>query len=104
MYIVNKVALNNFKCFTTSVGPNDVELRPLTLFYGYNNAGKSAFLRGICMILNSLAGEHTEPLAIAPPVFLPGMTLSDVITQDKGGRLEVRVGRRLKCAAFDGRP
>ncbi len=92
MYIVNKVALNNFKCFTTSVGPNDVELRPLTLFYGYNNAGKSAFLCGICMILNSLADERTEPLAIAPPVFSPEMTLSDVITQDKGGRLEVRVG------------
>ena len=57
MYIVSKVALNNFKCFTTSIEPNEVELRPLTLFYGYNNAGKSAFLRGICMVLNSLSDE-----------------------------------------------
>ncbi len=94
MFTVSKVSLNNFKCFAAAVEPNEVELRPLTLFYGYNNAGKSAFLRGICMALNSLVGDGAEPLSCTPPVFSPGMTLGDVITQDKGSHIELGITLR----------
>jgi hypothetical protein len=91
MYAVSKVSLNNFKCFSTTGDPNEVELRPLTLFYGYNNAGKSAFLRGICMVLNSLIHDGPTPLSCTPPVFSSGMTLNDVITKDRGPRIEIGV-------------
>ncbi|MCY2991506.1 MAG: AAA family ATPase [Planctomycetota bacterium] len=94
MFTLSKVSLNNFKCFAAPAEPNEVELRRLTLFYGYNNAGKSAFLRGICMTLNSLIGDGPEPLTCALPVFSQGMTLGDVVTKDKGSHIEIGIELR----------
>jgi hypothetical protein len=91
MYAASKVSLNNFKCFSTAGERNEVELRPLTLFYGYNNAGKSAYLRGVCMVLNSLIHDGPTPLSYTPPVFSSGVTLNDVITKDRGSRIEIGV-------------
>lgn len=50
-------------------GGAEIELRPLTLFYGYNNAGKSALLRGICHVVEALAkpGENL-PLPLRSPI------------------------------------
>ena len=43
--------IQNFMCFADS---GWVELRPLTLFYGYNSAGKSAFLRSLLLLRQTL--------------------------------------------------
>lgn len=37
-----RIRVDQYRCFST---PQDLELRPLTLIYGRNNAGKSALLR-----------------------------------------------------------
>jgi len=43
-----------------------VELRPLTLLFGYNNSGKSALLRFLPMIADSLQGLGKSPLKRGP--------------------------------------
>ncbi|MEJ7591473.1 MAG: AAA family ATPase [Planctomycetaceae bacterium] len=89
---IKSVSFKNFKCFSTEA---KIELRPLTLFYGYNNSGKSALLRGVCMVVNSLLKNGSEPLDRRLPVFSSDMMLEEIVTQETGelqqGRLELRV-------------
>lgn len=49
---VQAFRIQNFMCFEDS---DWVELRPLTLFYGRNSAGKSAFLRALLLLRQSLS-------------------------------------------------
>ena len=51
---VKAFRIENFMCFEDS---GWVKLRPLTLFYGYNLAGKSAFLRSLLLLRQSLASQ-----------------------------------------------
>ncbi len=92
MNSIKSVSFKNYKCFSTEA---KIELRPLTLFYGYNNSGKSALLRGVCMVVNSLLKNGSEPLDRSIPVFSSNMMLDEIVTQETGdlqqGRLEVRV-------------
>ena len=92
MNSIKSVSFKNFKCFSTEA---KIELRPLTLFYGYNNSGKSALLRGVCMAVNSLLKNGSEPLDRRLPVFSSDMMLDEIVTQETGelqqGRLELRV-------------
>lgn len=48
---VKAFRIQNFMCFADS---GWVELQPLTLFYGYNSAGKSAFLRSLLLLRETL--------------------------------------------------
>jgi predicted ATPase len=42
-----------------------VELRPLTLFFGWNNSGKSALLRALPIIADSVRSDSITPLNLA---------------------------------------
>jgi predicted ATPase len=44
--------------------PTQVELRPLTLLFGYNNAGKSALLRALPLLASSVDSALSGPLAL----------------------------------------
>lgn len=55
----------------------DLELRPLTLLYGRNNAGKSAVLRLLPILADSVADAATSPFDIGR-VAGPGATFLDV--------------------------
>ena len=46
--------LQNFMCFEDS---GWLELRPLTLVYGRNSAGKSAIFRALLLLRQSLASK-----------------------------------------------
>lgn len=54
---VKAFRIQNFMCFEDSEW---VKLRPLTLFYGYNSAGKSAFLRSLLLLRQSLLSEPED--------------------------------------------
>lgn len=60
--------------------PLDIELRPLTLLYGRNNAGKSAILRLLPIIKASIAEEASSPFDIAA-VAGSGASFLDAICQ-----------------------
>jgi predicted ATPase len=98
----DSIGFNNFKCFATKgkVLPAVVDIRRLTLFYGYNNSGKSALLRGCCMVNRSLA-TCEEPLDRTLPVFSKLMSLEDVITQGSRNRLSVSASKDHASLAWE---
>jgi len=61
---VYKFTLKNYRSF---VDRTTIELRPLTLLFGYNNSGKSALLRALPFIADSLNGHSPTPLALDSP-------------------------------------
>jgi predicted ATPase len=58
------ITLWNYRSFAT---PVSLELRPLTLLYGINNAGKSALLRALPILSESLGPEASSPLHLEGP-------------------------------------
>jgi predicted ATPase len=61
---INSIKFENFRSFVDGV---DVQLRPLTLLFGYNSAGKSALLRGLPLIAASLRTQERAPIALVCP-------------------------------------
>ena len=61
---IQSFTLKNYRSF---VDRTTIELRPLTLLFGYNNSGKSALLRALPFIADSLNGHSPTPLALDSP-------------------------------------
>lgn len=57
--------VTNYRSFAD---PTTVELRPLTLLFGYNSAGKSALLRALPLMAASVAPSADGPLALRSAV------------------------------------
>ena len=55
----NGFLLANYRCF---VDTEDITIRPITLLYGRNNAGKSALLRALPLVDDSLSLEGLDAL------------------------------------------
>jgi predicted ATPase len=62
---LSALRMRNYRSFAQL---QSVELRPLTLFYGHNSAGKSALLRLLPLLSGSVAADATAPLNLASPV------------------------------------
>lgn len=75
-----------------------VELRPLTLVYGRNAAGKSALVRALPMIAGALQGRGPEPIDLGVPA-LRGATFRELTSYfAASGELELGAG----CRALSG--
>ena len=57
--MLTSFTLENYRAF---VDPTTVELRPLTLLFGYNNSGKSALVRALALIAASGRQDARMPL------------------------------------------
>lgn len=68
---LSAITVENYRCFRE---PFTLELRPLTLVYGWNNAGKSTAVR-----LIRLLGDSVEDSARAPLDPLGDMTYRDLV-------------------------
>lgn len=55
------VSVENYRSFVDSA---HIELRPLTLLFGYNSAGKSAIMRLLPILAASTASDQLAPLAL----------------------------------------
>jgi predicted ATPase len=58
----NAITLRNYRAFA---GEHRIELRPLTMLYGDNNVGKSALLRVLPLLADSVAIDATGALELA---------------------------------------
>lgn len=58
------ITLRNYRAFAD---PVRLELRPVTLLFGNNNAGKSALLRALPILSDSVAAEARGPLDLESP-------------------------------------
>ena len=59
--MINKIKFSNYKLFK---GQQILELKPMTVLIGKNSSGKSAVLKLITLIENSLSGNFQEPLLL----------------------------------------
>ncbi|MCY1073158.1 AAA family ATPase [Archangium lansingense] len=66
--------VRNYRSFP---GPQQVELRPLTLFYGGNSAGKSALVRLLPLLADSVGSDVEGPLNLSSPA-ARGSTFRDL--------------------------
>jgi energy-coupling factor transporter ATP-binding protein EcfA2 len=56
-----RFSVGNYRAFLDNA---TIELKPLTLLFGYNSAGKSALVRFLPIIGASSTGDRTTPLAL----------------------------------------
>lgn len=62
--MLRSLTVENYRSFVAST---TVELRPITLLFGYNHAGKSALLRFLPLIAESATGRYPGPIALQSP-------------------------------------
>lgn len=95
--------------YRSFVRPAAVELRPLTLLFGYNSAGKSALLRALPLLAASMDPSIPGPLALGSEA-ARGATFSDIKSHlDKGSFLHFSLQwddastpiRRVELRLFD---
>ena len=79
--IPDALELENYRAFADR---QRLELRPLTLVYGRNNAGKSALLRSFPLISDSLTSGEMSPLDFESPA-VRGAGFHDIQWQGKSG-------------------
>ena len=90
--VPTKIAVKNFKAFG---GWQELELRPMTLIFGQNNAGKSALLRVLPMLADAVRPNgNPAALDMATPA-LRGAAFSQLLWQglskDDERSMEIRV-------------
>ena len=99
--MLESISFNNFKCFSSKKKIAAVDIKPLTLFYGFNNSGKSALMRGICMAMRSLNKELLEPLDRSTPSFSPQMRFEEITTQNSSNRLSLKMSIKQENELFE---
>lgn len=70
-------SVGNYRAFAE---PVSVELRPLTLVFGYNSAGKSALLRLLPIVAASSSFDQATPLALDTPA-ARGASFRDLLSR-----------------------
>jgi predicted ATPase len=69
------ITVSNYRSFAK---PFRLELRPITLLYGHNNTGKSALIRLLALIADSIRADSGAALDLSGPAGR-GATFSDVL-------------------------
>src|ERR1035438_9450336 len=72
---LSAIFFENYRAF---VDETRIELRPLTLLFGYNSAGKSSILRLLPILAASSESAQSEPLALDCPA-ARGASFKDVL-------------------------
>lgn len=80
MAFIQSFTLKNYRSF---VDRTTIELRPLTLLFGYNNYGKSTLLRILPLLADSLNGQSRTPLALDSPA-VRGSHFNDLLSRITG--------------------
>lgn len=72
-----RFSVGNYRAFADLTS---IELRPLTLFFGYNSAGKSALVRFLPIVAASSSQDQTTPLALDTPA-ARGASFRDMLSR-----------------------
>lgn len=62
---LSRLSVENYRCFAES---QVVELRPITVLIGRNNAGKSAFARAALLLESAVRTDGPEPIVLGASV------------------------------------
>lgn len=94
------MALSSFTVanYRSFLRPTTIELRPLTLLFGYNNSGKSALLRALPLLADSVGTPRGAPLNLDSAA-VRGASFRDLCCQLSPRR---QIDFLLDLAEFDG--
>lgn len=84
---LSRFSVENYRAFVDRVS---LELRPLTLLFGYNSAGKSALLRFLPIVAASSNPDQLTPLALDAPA-ARGASFRDLLSRH-GSSPTLRLG------------
>lgn len=93
---LSQLRLGNYKTYS---GLCSLDVRPLTLLYGYNSAGKSTALRFLKVLADSANGSSWEPLKLSSPA-LRGAPFDQLISKYTE-KSEIVVGASFGDLNFD---
>jgi predicted ATPase len=75
---ITSIRLHNFRCFRDS---GEIAIRPITVVFGRNNAGKSSILHSLSLLRQTLdRPEYGERLNMRGPLY-PAGTYADIVHQ-----------------------
>lgn len=74
--LVGQMQVDNLRCFA---GPHQVQLRPLTLIYGPNAAGKSTIIKGLDMLFRAIDASRHNAFEAWPATF-PNGNMNSLLT------------------------
>ncbi|GAA5172390.1 AAA family ATPase [Viridibacterium curvum] len=97
--LIKSIALKNFKGFSEEVR---IDLRPITLLFGANSAGKSTILQALQYVREILERNNLNPdrtLQGGEAVDLGGF-LNLVCGRDPAKRIEIEIGMDLRGESF----
>lgn len=81
-------SVNNYRAFAD---PTRLELRPLTLLFGYNSAGKSALLRWLPIVAASTEADATSALALDADA-ARGATFDEILSRYASSGAKLSLG------------
>lgn len=88
MQDISGFSLENYKSFYKKA---EITIRPLTLFFGYNSAGKSAALRFLSLLADSTNGSGKSPLNLRSEV-LKGADFQSLLSKHSSSpRMKVQL-------------
>lgn len=85
--MLTSFSVENYRAFADET---KIELRPLTLLFGYNNVGKSALIRALALIADSTKSDLTTPLDLSSEA-ARGCTFSELCSRLTGSNT-IRLG------------
>lgn len=74
---LERFSVANYRAFLDGA---TIELRPLTLLFGYNSAGKSALVRFLPIVAASSSVDQTTPIALDTPA-VRGASFRDILSR-----------------------
>lgn len=100
---VDAITVQNYRAFA---GPQRLTLRPLTLLYGGNNAGKSSLARLLPLVADSTSEDQAGALNLSSPA-TRGASFADLLWRGRGSsddrrlHLTLHIAERQVHYAFD---
>jgi predicted ATPase len=83
--MLTSFSVENYRAFADET---KIELRPLTLLFGYNNVGKSALIRALALIADSTKSDLTTPLDLSSEA-ARGCTFSELCSRLTGSNTAI---------------
>lgn len=89
MQNISGLSLENYKSFCKKA---EITIRPITLLYGYNSAGKSAALRFLSLLADSTNGSGRSPLNLRSEI-LKGADFQSLLSKHSSSpRMSIQLG------------
>ena len=99
--MIQKIRLNNFKCFCDS---GEIEIKPLTVLCGINSSGKSTIIKSLLTLKQTHDKARNKQGLILNADYVKNGTFDDVVYKNTGDQFSIAIKHKIeKVTKFDKR-